>query len=52
MSLTPLYDGQALFGELYQFLSDLGYGMVAIEPGFEDRDTGQLLQLDGVFHRG
>lgn len=51
MSLVPLYEGQALFGELYTYLFDLGYRMVGIEPGFEDQASGQLLQVDGIFHR-
>lgn len=51
MSLVPLYDGQALFDELYEYLFDRDYRMVSIEPGFEDSESGQLLQIDGIFKR-
>ncbi len=29
-----------------------GYSLIAIENGFADPRTGQLLQVDGIFHRG
>ena len=51
MSLVPLYEGQALFPQMYQRLCGLGYCVVALEPGFSDRKTGRLLQIDGIFHR-
>jgi FkbM family methyltransferase len=51
MSLVPLYQGDALFAELYQMLSARGYQLVAVEQGFADEVTGQLLQVDGTFHR-
>jgi len=51
MSLVPLYEGEVLFKKMYELLYDLGYIMVSIEPGFSDPRTGQLLQVDGVFHR-
>lgn len=51
MSLTPLYDGEMLFVELYQYMTSMDYALVGIEPAFIDKDTGRLLQVDGVFHR-
>jgi len=51
MSLIPLYEGEMLFNELYNYMTAMGYSLVAIEPGFSDKKTGQLLQVDGVFHR-
>lgn len=51
MSLAPLYEGQALFGELYEQLRGQGYTLVALENNFGDPRTGQLLQVDGIFHR-
>jgi len=51
MSLTPLYEDELLFNEMYQLLYQKGYRMVAIEQGFADEKTGQLLQVDGIFHR-
>ena len=51
MSLIPLYCDELLFSDMYQILNQLGYHMVSIEPAFWDLDTGQLLQVDGIFHR-
>ena len=51
MSLVPLYEGEVLFNEMCVFMSDKGYNLVAIEPVFSNPDTGQLLQLDGIFQR-
>jgi FkbM family methyltransferase len=51
MSLIHLYDGEILFAEMCQLMQSKGYTLVAIETGFSDRVTGQLLQVDGIFHR-
>jgi len=51
MSFVPLYDGEILFDEMYSFLHDKDFKMIAIEPGFKDKITGQLLQVDGFFQR-
>jgi hypothetical protein len=51
MSLEPLYQGQLLFGQMCDFMQAEGYRLVALEPGFSDTRTGQLLQVDGIFHR-
>jgi FkbM family methyltransferase len=51
MSLVPLYEGELLFNDLYQLMIEKGYVLVSIEPGFSDPATGQLLQVDGTFHR-
>jgi FkbM family methyltransferase len=51
MSLVPLYDHGALFHELMTLLGDNGFTMMSIEAGFQDPNTGQLLQMDGVFFR-
>lgn len=51
MSLVPLYENGLLFDQLYKLLYDRGYRLLALEPGFTDLDTGQLLQADGIFHR-
>jgi FkbM family methyltransferase len=52
MSLLPLYEGEASFLELYEHMLRRGCEMVSIEPGFVDRRTGRLMQVDGIFHRG
>lgn len=51
ISLIPLYEGGVSFEEIYRKLTDYGYVLVSIEPGFSDQSTGQLLQIDGTFHR-
>ena len=51
MSLMPLYQNGMLFDEMYRFLYEKGYRLVALEPGFTNDDTGELLQVDGIFHR-
>lgn len=51
MSLVPLYQGGLLLNEMCAFLSGKGYTLVALENGFSDPASGQLLQVDGVFHR-
>ncbi len=51
MSLIPLYTSELLFNEMYQNLFEKGYKLIAVEPGFTDNQTGQLLQFDGIFHR-
>lgn len=51
LSLTPLYQGQKLFGEMLEFLGEKGYRLVALDPAFTDPASGHLLQVDGIFHR-
>jgi FkbM family methyltransferase len=51
MSLIPLYQDELLFNEMYQVLYQRGYRMVSIEPEFLDDRTGQVLQVDCIFHR-
>jgi FkbM family methyltransferase len=51
MSLIPLYEGEMVFDEMCVFMRSKGYTLVAIENGFSDPRSGQLLQIDGIFHR-
>lgn len=51
LSLVPLYEGQALFDDLYGWLHERGYRLVSLETGFTDRATGEVLQVNGIFHR-
>lgn len=51
LSLIPLYQDQILFKEMIEFLNRLGYDLYAIVPGFSDRVTGRLLQMDGIFFK-
>lgn len=51
MSLVPLYEGEILFDEMVILMKEKGYTLIAIEPGFTNPDSGQLLQVDGIFRR-
>lgn len=51
LSLTALYEGQALIEELIAYLRRLGFAPASMEPDFWDERSGQLLQADGVFFR-
>jgi len=51
LSLTPLYDGQALLPDVVRLLEDAGLELWYIEPGFREPSTRRLLQLDGTFFR-
>lgn len=50
MSLVPLYDGEMLLNEMCGIMSKKGYALISIEPAFSDPASGQLLQVDGIFH--
>jgi FkbM family methyltransferase len=51
MSLVRLYQGELLFNAMYDVMIEKGYSLVGIEGGFTDPVSGQLLQVDGIFHR-
>lgn len=51
MSLVPLYENEILFVEMIEFLKTKGFMLFSIENGFSNANTGQLLQVDGIFVR-
>ena len=51
LSLVELYEGQPLLPEVYEHLHGRGYDCVGLEQGFTDRETGYMLQADGLFLR-
>jgi len=51
VSIVALYEGQPLIGEMLEYLSRQAFELVALEPGFSDQRTGQLLQLEALFVR-
>ena len=51
MSPVRLYEGEALFTEMYAWLADRGYACVHLEPGLVDPADERLLSVDGYFHR-
>jgi FkbM family methyltransferase len=48
MSLLPLYEMAPSYREILDFMTQHGFRLVGIEPGFAS-PTGVLLQADGVF---
>jgi FkbM family methyltransferase len=51
LSLSPLYDGQIQYREMINWLSDKGFELWNVMPGFVDQRSGRMLQMDGVFFR-
>ncbi len=51
MSFVPLYEGQVLFREMFDWASGHGFELHGVIPGFSDIATGRMLQADGVFFR-
>ena len=51
MSLVPLYKGGMLMVEMIQYLDQKGFTLFALENGFSNKKTGQVLQADGLFFR-
>lgn len=49
MSIAPLYEGQLLFNGMITYLSSLGFVLISLENGFHDDQSGNLLQVDGIF---
>jgi FkbM family methyltransferase len=51
LSLQPLYRDQKLWLELVAYMNARGFGVWSIQPEFCDPNTGQLLQVNGIFFR-
>ena len=51
MSLVELYINEPLIGEVITMPYDCGFVLVSLEPEFFDPNTGQLLQVNGLFSR-
>jgi FkbM family methyltransferase len=51
MSLAPLYEGQASFRNLLDFMEQAQFEAYGFVPGFVDPGSGKMLQVDGVFFR-
>lgn len=51
MSTVPLYEGESLMGDLMCELTRMGYVLVHLEPTFRDPESGDLLQMDGIYFR-
>ena len=51
MSLIPLYEGQALFDAVDRHIVGRGFRRIGFDTGFWNRETGELLQVDGIYVR-
>jgi len=51
MSLAPLYERQMLWRDLMKLIEASGFQLWSIVPGFFDKQSGRLLQCDGIFFR-
>jgi FkbM family methyltransferase len=49
LSLTPLYEGQLLIGEMIDLIRRHGFRPTHLEPEFIDPHSGELLQANGLF---
>lgn len=51
LSLARLYDDAPMADEVDAFVSESGYRLAGIEPGFTEPVSGRLLQMDGIYVR-
>lgn len=51
MSIEPLYKGTLLLPEMITFMNGKGFTLMSVEYGVCHPETGQMLQLDGIFAR-
>lgn len=51
LSLVELFRGETLITEMLNLIEKKGFTIYSIEPGFYNKNTGQLLQVDGIFFR-
>lgn len=49
MSLVQLYQDEALYREIIDYLDEKGFTLISLENGFSDAKTKHLLQVDGIF---
>jgi FkbM family methyltransferase len=49
LSLTPLYAGQLLIGEMIELMRRHGFQPTHLEPEFIDPNSRELLQVNGLF---
>ena len=51
LSFTALYEGQPLYRSVLDWLSDRGFNLWGLIPGFVEPESGRLLQCDGLLFR-
>lgn len=50
-SLVPLYEGQALFPQIFEMVTKSGFSLYGVQPAFINKETGRMLQIDAIFFR-
>jgi FkbM family methyltransferase len=51
LSMTTLYEGQALMPDVLAYLYDAGFELIGLETSYRDRLNGDLLQSNGLLRR-
>jgi FkbM family methyltransferase len=51
MSIEPLYEGTPLLPDMIRLMNRKGFTLMSVEYGVCHPETGQMLQLDGIFAR-
>lgn len=51
MALVPLYKGELLLADMINYMESKGFILYTLIPGFNNYETGQLFQTDGIFAR-
>ena len=51
LALKPTYNEQPNFKEIFNILEEAGFTLYSIEEGFEDENSGRLLEVDAIFFR-
>lgn len=51
MSLVHLYNGGILYKEMIEYIESFGFKLYSFENGFSNPETGELLQIDGIFFK-
>ncbi|MEM7445548.1 MAG: FkbM family methyltransferase [Pseudomonadota bacterium] len=51
LSIVPVYEGTRGFTDMISYLAGLGFAPVLFLPGYFNRRTARLIEMDGVFAR-
>lgn len=51
LALKPSYNGAPGYKEIFKIIEEAGFILYSVEEGFEDKKTGQLLEIDAIFFR-
>lgn len=51
MAIVPLYKGELLLADMINYMNGKGFTLYNLIPGFNNFETGQQFQTDGIFVR-